>query len=524
MFFALQVMESTLNVRKRKRPCGFVFEKCAICQKVQPGKDQREATSKGLARFKETLETRIKYRCEQYTDVLNSAIDLDNESKKLKWHKDCFSNTTEDLVCLSTGDVAPDDVRDGLLSVEKKGVTLVQDFVKSHLIEQSTDFYSRLPQNKAQTLATMYKVKVTVQKDKVVEVKAERDIFRRLLIASDSGRNVNLENILKHELSPVPLALAKTDHKLLSTNKSDLIDIFTEKTTVKTMDHLPYSDAPTCLLIDGPAVIQAIGKPEKTNTFGDLADVFTNSVKRKFTLGYSRVDVLFDRYFETSIKDGTRSNCAGVIRPIRRVIDSRCVKLPQNWKQFISHSRNKAELASFLSSELIRNASDLSQGHELVLAGGFEDASGVWSSSRDNISQLKSNHEEADTRLILHAKEATDVGYNRTVIQCRDTDVLVLAVGHRKHLPSEVWMSCGTSQKPKYMPVHAIDYPPLTMDNVIAYHSVSGCDTTSQLSGKPKRRTWKVYEKEPGLLTQFGESPELTDEARNYVEHFICHL
>jgi len=300
---------------------------------------------------------------------------LVSEFKRLR----VFSNTTEDLMCLSTGDVAPDDVRDGLLSVEKKSVTLVQDFVKSHLIEQSTDFYSRLPQTKAQTLATMYKVKVTVQKDKVVEVKAERDIFRRLLIASDSGRNVNLENILKHELSPVPLALTKTDHKLLSTNKSDLIDILTEKTTVKTMDHLPYSDAPTCLLIDGPAVIQAI-------------------------VGYSRVDVLFDRYFETSIKDGTRSNRAGVMRPIRRVIDSRCVKLPQNWKQFISHSRNKAELASFLSSELIRNASDLSQGHELVLAGGFEDASGVWSSSRDKISQLKSNHEEADTRQILHAR------------------------------------------------------------------------------------------------------------------------
>ena len=90
MFFALHVMESTLNVRKRKRPCGFVFEKCAICQKGQPDLDLKEATSKGLARFKETLQTRIKYRCEQYTDVLNSAIDLDNESKKLKWHKDCF--------------------------------------------------------------------------------------------------------------------------------------------------------------------------------------------------------------------------------------------------------------------------------------------------------------------------------------------------------------------------------------------------------------------------------------------------
>ena len=93
---------------------------------------------------------------------------------------------------------------------------------------------------------------------------------------------------------------------------------------------------------------------------------------------------------------------------------------------------------------------------------------------------MKSSHEEADTRLILHVKEAKEAGYNCMVIQCRDTDVLVLAVGHCKQLPSEIWMSCGTSEKPKYIPVHAINYPPLVMDNVIAYHSVTGCDTTSQ--------------------------------------------
>jgi len=36
------------------------------------------------------------------------------------------------------------------------------------------------------------------------------------------------------------------------------------------------------------------------------------------------------------------------------------------------------------------------------------------------------------------------MGYSRVVIQYRDTDVLVLAEGHRKHLPSEIWMSCGS--------------------------------------------------------------------------------
>ena len=67
-----------------------------------------------------------------------------------------FSKHSESLVCLFTGDVAPDDVRDELLSAEVKGTSLVLDFVKSRLKDRSVDFYSRIPQNKAKTLATMY--------------------------------------------------------------------------------------------------------------------------------------------------------------------------------------------------------------------------------------------------------------------------------------------------------------------------------------------------------------------------------
>ena len=294
-----------------------------------------------------------------------------------------------------------------------------------------------------------------------------------------------MENILKHELSPVPLFLAKTNRQLLSAkNKADLQDILTEKTTAKILTNLPKSQSPTCLLIDAPGLIQVIGKPENASTFADLADVFSGIVKGKSGKGYSRDDILFGRCLETSIKDGTRFDWVGNMRPIRKVIYSRHVKLPQTLQQFITHSKNKAELASFLSNELMMSAKDLSEGHELIITGGFDDTNQAWSSCQSDVSQVKSSHKEADTRFILHVKEAKEVGYNRVVIQCRDTDVLVLAVGHRKHQPSQIWRSCGTSEKPKYIPVHAINYPPLVMDNVITYHSVTGCDTTNQFSGK----------------------------------------
>ena len=54
------------------------------------------------------------------------------------------------------------------------------------------------------------------------------------------------------------------------------------------------------------------------------------------------------------------------------------------------------------------SAKDLSEGHELITTGGFDDADQAWSSCRNDSSQLKSNHEEANTWLTLHAKEAKE--------------------------------------------------------------------------------------------------------------------
>ena len=63
---------------------------------------------------------------------------------------------------------------------------------------------------------------------------------------------------------------------------------------------------------------------------------------------------------------------------------------------------NKSEYADFLSNEIKFRSYE----KEVVTFGGFKDEQEQEvCSSRNNpdISQLSSNHEEADTRLILHA-------------------------------------------------------------------------------------------------------------------------
>ena len=78
-------------------------------------------------------------------------------------------------------------------------------------------------------------------------------------------------------------------------------------------------------------------------------------------------------------------------RSIRRPIEN-------NWEQFIPSSEYKANLATFLSNE--RMSPDVYGDREIVTVGGFSDIDKAASTRGRDIDSLKSDHEEADTRII----------------------------------------------------------------------------------------------------------------------------
>lgn len=60
-----------------------------------------------------------------------------------------------------------------------------------------------------------------------------------------------------------------------------------------------------------------------------------------------------------------------------------------NWKLFISHLKNKADLAKLLTGQIFASADKVPSGCELVTAGGFEDILGVWSTAKRNMEHLR---------------------------------------------------------------------------------------------------------------------------------------
>ena len=161
----------------------------------------------------------------------------------------------------------------------------------------------------------------------------------------------------------------------------------------------------------------------------------------------TRVDVTFDSYLgKQSIKSSTRTKRSAKRRPVRKLIQGPEVPLPQVWAQFIALEDTKADLATYLPEELLQKASTLASNCEVVAEGAFTDHVNAKSSTRD-VTALSANHEEADTRLILHAKDAIQSNYKRLIVICRDTDVLLLLLYHLGRTKTEVWMVLPSSHQ-----------------------------------------------------------------------------
>ena len=141
-----------------------------------------------------------------------------------------------------------------------------------------------------------------------------------------------------------------------------------------------------------------------------------------------------------------------------------------------------------------------------------------------DVSHLRAAHEEADTRILLHAVDATTKGYERLIIQCRDTDVLLLLLVFAHLLSPEIWMKAGTAKKPRYIKVHDIKMSNEILNGLLAFHAITGCDTTSQFTGIGKRTAWKVFQQCPHLLHNFGEDEVPSPAILSSAEQFVCKL
>lgn len=231
--------------------------------------------------------------------------------------------------------------------------------------------------------------------------------------------------------------------------------------------HQSQTEAPSnvdATIIDGPAIVNMIN-PGTARTFQQYAEKsIAPYIESK--LQYSnRVDVICDIYINNSLK--------AFLRP--------------SSKSFLRVDGNKTDLFQFLA-EHIRHM-QIACGKQVVISYGEQV---LFNQPRERQSDLAPcTHEEADTRMFVHAVDAVRQGSKRIVIRTVDTDVLVLAIALVLQLKQinpvvKLWVALGTGSHLRYFETHIIAEK-LSMEVSKAlpiFHAFTGCDTVSCFAGK----------------------------------------
>ena len=209
----------------------------------------------------------------------------------------------------------------------------------------------------------------------------------------------------------------------LITFKSNLMSILEKLNDNRNNSRVagPNEDQMKVAIVVGMAEVQPLDKPEWIRNCAQLAEHFSNRVIQTHT-GSNEVRLIFDRYdLPFSLKAATRVRRQGSQAPVYYHITdtTHIAKVPM--KRLLSHTKTKMELTIYLGQK-IKEYADRS-GRQLVVAWGS-----VCKATHKDVAHLQSNQEEADTKMILHALDATANGASQLQIHSPDTDVFVLAL------------------------------------------------------------------------------------------------
>ena len=144
------------------------------------------------------------------------------------------------------------------------------------------------------------------------------------------------------------------------------------------------------------------------------------------------------------------------------------------------------------------------------------------------------NHEEADTRVVvhlLHALQTSSLG----MVHTGDTDVVVILLSNFHHIKAlnpaaEIWISFKAGKTTRMISLNTIatNLGTTTCKAMALFHAFTGSDSTSSFKFKGKRYCSKVMQEVPSLMdefativdTPFQTSPRLKEVAMN----FVCRL
>ena len=302
-------------------------------------------------------------------------------------------------------------------------------------------------------------------------------------------------------------------------NKHHLIDELTKGYTINVVTSQP-SALRKVVIIDAMVIVQKIANAKKNlkeiETCEDLSKLFIESIKN-CAQGFDEARVVLDDYYDISLKNHTRQKRGNINTTNRFLIEDRTL-IRDGPKQFLSNLHTKRDLTVYLAAKchiFFKN----SNMPYIVSANAI---------TSGNIgSDIKHNHEEADTNIIWHCIHTSSTGTERdtaiTVISS-DTDVLCLLIRFHHQMFQKTYMKTTNHL------IHICSIVNMLRPNkalaLTSLHALSGCDTTGRFLKKGKLKWLDAFLKSDESMDIALQSLETADllYSISKLEELVCRL
>ena len=432
-----------------------------------------------------------------------------------------FQEKSEDLFNIVTKAVVSEKTKNDLCNHTKIGIELFNDFVRDRITSGKLGLWSPMKKQRLSTWRKVGKELKVKAAGKIIVLKEDRSLFARMMVVCKSRPEINMKDAIGlHEFSVVPRSLFAADGTMFHcTNKSQLMFILEALPGDQPAETANTQEAGVDVqgrhrvrvdIVDGMAEVQSLKKTDDVKNCLDLADHFVVKLFEKYR-ECDELRLIFDRYdIPLSLKMATRARRQGQQPAIAyRISDSTNIS-NATMKKLLSHVKTKRELSCYLARRTLEHGQF--RGKRVVVA---------WSNQCQ---------EEADTKIILHAIDATASGATTIRICSPDTDVFVLALRRYPHFCEDTAFVTGVGQRRRIISLKPI-FTALGRERAAAlpgFHAFSGADNTGSFYGKGKLTCWKSFFHTSRdvvvAFTDLGTTPTVLESTLAGIERFVCNL
>ena len=456
---------------------------------------------------------------QRFLNQLNSLLELVDQGTIVN----PYGETGSHLVTLDTGEYMDPEISKCLQELPTTGRAMYAKFKKERIEDCTTPVSDVIPKASLYTFLQPPPANLNKGPNKLASCKASAAVVTQMFVSLQARPDSDMNDFFKHENSRDPPSLSNSG-QLRAGTKSQIVGCLPgvpargKNSAVK--------DA-SVIILDMPAVVHIV-KPQRSNVFGEYAGMhLIPFMENQMSTCTTRIDAVWDRYPEHSLKNQTRAKRLGeTVARRTRISDKVPIPKGKDWQTFLKVSENKDELFQFLSDALV-SATSLSSYCLFTTKGEL-----VVSNRSIDLSDISpSDHEEADSRMMLHLHHAVMDGHRKAFLRTVDSDVVVLSVHLFPTLQSlgllELWIGFGSGKAYIDIPIHEVSLQ-LGPDKCKAlpfFAAFTGCDVTSSMLGIGKKTGWNAWMNFPEvtdtMISLLDNPQELTENSLHMqrIEH-----